>query len=81
VNNKFDDLAMLKGSEWLTSAMELQGVSQCELARRTNSSRSWVTRVVNGKCAMKLSSLLALLDAAGLEVVELRVRPKEVDKQ
>jgi transcriptional regulator with XRE-family HTH domain len=61
-------------ARWVSKAMAEAGVSQLELARRLGIASSGISRAVNGRHDLRLATLLRILDACGLEVVELRVR-------
>lgn len=54
--------------------MKQAGINQTELAHRTGISCSQISNLVNSRRLAGLETLLKILDACGLEVIELRVK-------
>ena len=72
-----DHDCVVRAGLMIERAITFVGISQHELARRVQlQSHSGVSKMVNGKRDMRVSTLFQLIDACGLDIVELRVRRK-----
>lgn len=61
-------LGVLEFLDELVAEMDAQGVSPSELARRMNTSRAWVSRVLSGECNLTFASMSKLALALGMRV-------------
>jgi transcriptional regulator with XRE-family HTH domain len=61
-------------SRWICHAMDRAGLTQTELAKRSGVSNSNLSQYVNGRLVPTLRKLLEILEACGMEVVEIRVK-------
>lgn len=52
----------------IVAEMDAQGVSRADLARRMDTSRAWVSRVLAGECNLTLASMGKLAFALGMKV-------------
>ncbi len=59
---------LFDATELVSRAMEQQGVSKSELARRIGKSKAYVTQVLGGKTNMTLRTLSDLAAAVGYDV-------------
>jgi transcriptional regulator with XRE-family HTH domain len=66
---------ILEFTEALFNAMDEQGVSRAELARRLGTSQAYVTRVLRGNANFTLKTMNKLAFALGLEL-EVVLRPQ-----
>ena len=62
------ELAIIEFTEELVRAMDEQGVSRSELARRTGTSPAYITKVLRGNANFTLGSMTKLAMALGLEL-------------
>ncbi len=63
-------------SRWIRRACDLAGISQSELARRTGISSCYLSRTMSCRQTAGMELIVRVMDACGLEVIELRVRKK-----
>ena len=61
-------LTMLEFTDDLIAEMDVQGVSGAVLARRMETSRAWVSRVLAGECNLTAATMGKLAFALGMRV-------------
>jgi len=61
-------LTTLEFIDALVAAMDAQGVSGAELARRMGTSRAWVSRVLAGECNLTVATIGKLAFPLGMKV-------------
>lgn len=64
----WEEGAILDFTEALHAAMEEQGVSRAELARRLGTSQAYVTRVLSGHANFTLKTMSKLAFALGMQL-------------
>jgi transcriptional regulator with XRE-family HTH domain len=61
-------------SRWICHAMDKAGLTQGELAKRSGINSGNLSQYANGRRIPTLRLLVEILEACGLEIVELRVK-------
>ncbi len=64
----WEEGAILEFTEALYIAMEAQGVTRAELARRLGTSQAYVTRVLSGNANFTLKTMSKLASALGMQL-------------
>lgn len=59
---------VLDAAERISAAMNSQGITKAELARRLGKSRAWVTQMLNGSANLTLRTLAEVFFALGTDV-------------
>ena len=73
----WEEGAILDFTEALYAAMEEQGVTRAELARRLGTSQAYVTRVLSGQANFTLKTMSKLALALGMQL-EVGLGPKRL---